>query len=569
MKKKPINSKNSFITLTDKLTYKDQIFENYIKETNFKTEGQISFENCTFKKVVAFEDIQAYSISFLNCTFHQDFFLSDSEFNNIYFTICKFKNCSLYKNKCFIDTNFNYVNAINIDLNGIYNNLSFKKINVRNIKLIDVNNEYSFEEQKIEFNDDENIVEDLKFKSSSNYSQICFTEGIYNSIWFDGFFNDKLNFNGNIKNQNLYFHSSTFNDRIDFNEGNFDNISFNQSSFKGLILIYGIDVLTKKSKNLLIDDLAIHSCQFEKDFSVYIKEIKYLNLSNNNFEKAFSLNSDKKNENYTSFSLDGFNQGNVIIENIYIDITFSGINTGNLYFKDMIIENLIIRGFHNKGDILFTKLISKYDLVIQDSIVGNLNFFNEDINYFEEIIISNSNLKGLILNKYPKKIRSYSSNPLKGYGSKKYSNRNLKNIYSQLKIIAKTNGDIDHMNKFKSLEFKKMVIIKSLSFDSIILFLNWISNNNGNSWFRGVLFTLSIGYLFFSLYINNLNLNLSQNTLIENYILFISSFPKLELEKYSELNKQWDVSLIIWISRIFISYGIYQTITAFRKYGKI
>jgi phosphate transport system substrate-binding protein len=35
--------------------------------------------------------------------------------------------------------------------------------------------------------------------------------------------------------------------------------------------------------------------------------------------------------------------------------------------------------------------------------------------------------------------------------------------------------------------------------DSILLILNWISNNNGRSWFRGVLFTLLIGFVFLGL----------------------------------------------------------------------
>jgi len=84
----------------------------------------------------------------------------------------------------------------------------------------------------------------------------------------------------------------------------------------------------------------------------------------------------------------------------------------------------------------------------------------------------------------------------------------------------------------------------------------------------GVIFTLVVALLFFLVYVKSLNIALSIDHLFKDYILFITSFPKLSLDKYSTFNSIWYVSLIIWLSRIFITYGIYQTVAAFRKYGK-
>tara|TARA_R110002051_G_scaffold300219_1_gene367552 strand:- start:10028 stop:10267 length:240 start_codon:yes stop_codon:yes gene_type:complete len=77
-----------------------------------------------------------------------------------------------------------------------------------------------------------------------------------------------------------------------------------------------------------------------------------------------------------------------------------------------------------------------------------------------------------------------------------------------------------------------------------------------------------ISFLFYYLYLNELGIPFKSEENFKDYILFFTSFPKLQLEKYSDFNNEWNVSLIIWLSRIFISYGIYQIVASFRKYGK-
>jgi hypothetical protein len=111
-----------------------------------------------------------------------------------------------------------------------------------------------------------------------------------------------------------------------------------------------------------------------------------------------------------------------------------------------------------------------------------------------------------------------------------------------------------------------LLLSKKLSFDSLLLFLNLISNNNGRSWFQGIIFTLGVGLLFFTLYLNTLGISFAAGSCYQDYVLFITSFPKLQIESY--YNESWITQLVIWLGRIFISYGIYQTIASFRKYGK-
>lgn len=562
--------------LNEKQTFENQIFQDNVFEIDFETESDILFNNCVFKGITSFENIKAREFSFIECKFENVLNISKSSLFIFGFTNCDFfKDSSFISNNCRSYTVFRNVRGTDINLSGRYQTLQFVTSTIEKINLTDVNSEYSQKDSKIEFLV-ENKVKELKIKSYSNFSNIIFKGGEYESIYFDGTFNNHINFERKIKNEYLFFESSIFKNRIDFKEGEFEYVNFYRSSFHGIVIINGYDILENQPTDLSIKDLTIHSCYCEKDVSITVQYLESFNLSNNNFKQILNFNNNSSNENsldYSSakrISLSGSNQGNVIIENVFADISISDINLGNIYFKNIDFYSLYFNEFHNKGNISITNLNSGVHLTIQDSIVGNLNLLNEDLNVFEEIVISNSNLKGMVLSIYPNKIHSFSSNPKVGYGlkDKTKNNQNLKNIYNQLKQVAKSNGDIDHMNKYKSLELKKLIKTKRISFDSILLLLNWISNNNGQSWIRGVLFTLIIAFLFFVLYLKSLGLNLDLGAQIKDYVLFVSSFPKLQLEKFSELNKLWNVSLIIWIARIFISYGIYQTVAAFRKYGK-
>ncbi|GAB3217312.1 pentapeptide repeat-containing protein [Algoriphagus aestuariicola] len=113
--------------------------------------------------------------------------------------------------------------------------------------------------------------------------------------------------------------------------------------------------------------------------------------------------------------------------------------------------------------------------------------------------------------------------------------------------------------------------------DLIVLGLNWISNYFGRAPMQGVIFTLTVGVLFFYLNIiqtekYEVALNLDWNIVrkeIPNYLNFILPTHGLDYlgsefyEKYSVSNWYyvWDI-----VGRIFVGFGIYQTIQAFRKF---
>jgi len=107
-------------------------------------------------------------------------------------------------------------------------------------------------------------------------------------------------------------------------------------------------------------------------------------------------------------------------------------------------------------------------------------------------------------------------------------------------------------------------------FDKIILFFNKYSTNFGERWQQGVGFTLFSWALSFSLII------MLRDGIGTTFIWFDSKYLKEALGflwQFGSIEVLGScfglLGILIFIfSKILIAYGVYQTITAFRKYGR-
>ena len=136
------------------------------------------------------------------------------------------------------------------------------------------------------------------------------------------------------------------------------------------------------------------------------------------------------------------------------------------------------------------------------------------------------------------------------------------------------------MNQNEKLAYKELLSAENFTFkrigDRIILFLNRWSNNYQTSWLRGVYFTIIVSLFFYGLlillssnYINSTSLN--NNPLFQCFSKYYFTFlwPTHRASQFLEELKSNVLSIWFYIfyflGRIFIGYGIYQTIQAFRK----
>ncbi|WP_066633353.1 pentapeptide repeat-containing protein [Labilibacter marinus] len=122
--------------------------------------------------------------------------------------------------------------------------------------------------------------------------------------------------------------------------------------------------------------------------------------------------------------------------------------------------------------------------------------------------------------------------------------------------------------------------------DLFVLRLNQITNNHGSDWKRGIIFTLSTSAIFFMLFwfsleqapvVFNVNASLEHTldgigNIFSNYLNFTNPTHRVSFMEnhYSEeifTKGAWTV-FFDFIARIFIGVGLYQTIQAFRKYGR-
>lgn len=112
--------------------------------------------------------------------------------------------------------------------------------------------------------------------------------------------------------------------------------------------------------------------------------------------------------------------------------------------------------------------------------------------------------------------------------------------------------------------------------ERILLFLNTASNKNGLSWSRGIIFTMLVSFIFFVL-INYFGVD---NEIFRFGWVSWSSFGEvwksymqvLDVLNFNNELKNFEFNaigtILFFLSKIFIAYGVYQTISAFRKYGK-
>ena len=148
---------------------------------------------------------------------------------------------------------------------------------------------------------------------------------------------------------------------------------------------------------------------------------------------------------------------------------------------------------------------------------------------------------------------------------------NKKETYRIFKNQLDKIGDYTTALDFKKLEMKTYQQFTDLkSNEKIILWFNKCSNDFDSNWIQGVAFTFGCGILFSYLTLINTDnyfwdiclKNFSFDKVFTNLIKFMSPIHDLH---YIE-NQSVVAYLFDFLGRIFVGYGIYQTIQAFRKY---
>ena len=124
------------------------------------------------------------------------------------------------------------------------------------------------------------------------------------------------------------------------------------------------------------------------------------------------------------------------------------------------------------------------------------------------------------------------------------------------------------------LFFSMLLFYFPLEKDKIILWLNKNSNEFDTNWVVGVNFSMLVGCLTYFTILLSINSNIVFDESPKGISNFLTSLVDVfNITKWDNLEiigvKLKGFSyLLLFIGRIFIGYGYYQTIQAFRKFGK-
>ena len=525
----------------EEIIFTDCHFSQAITFKNCKFEKGICFNRCTFKDSFTLEstDIQEETI-FRDCTIASVLF-NETHFKDVLF--CGYLKNSAIKNEDFVFQNAT-LESLKLKDWDCYkpfrlNDVLLNRLIINKCTLINEISFGLFEGANFFFADDI-YIESTTFKQRVDF------------------------FDGNIKKM-IYAHKVNFEEQVVFNR----NFCFTKLWLAEVRAKYSFDIDFQDN----FEDLEINDCIF--DTSLSVRDLEKLV----DWKKTISIN----------FS--GIIKGNYIIEEIpTISIHFSGINYGNIICQNIntkFITFTQFRNFSNTGKVLFSSIHPNQHfnaLIINDSNLGNTEFENIDFRNFNEFVIVKSDVSNVILSNslFPKIIQIASKNPTLGYGVRDFEKINdnmyYRDSYRQLKLAMEKMGNRYYALVYKSKEMYYHRKELNWGWDKLLLYINYLSNNNGISWIRGILFTLICAWFSFIALNSQLEqpffywttqINFYESIKIfhhniGHFISYLSSYPILKLDG---LKDSWLVDLIVLLSRIFISVGIYQIVVAFRKYS--
>ncbi|NOZ34093.1 MAG: hypothetical protein GXO80_02210 [Chlorobi bacterium] len=559
----------------------------------------IQMDPVIFEKIEFTENINIHNkeIKFINCLFLENVELSTDIYNK--FLI---KNCVFEKNLKFNKT----VNEINLKNNiikgtffiseatrnifiekGDYNEITVQSskaayyvgdvFKISNAKCDFIKFEGEDLNRVLEFSNSEIETIIIETNNVSHENIIIKDESKINYLFFN---NNHINIPYVFDFDNAYvfhfaFQSCSFSHRLEFAKGKIEELNFHKVTFKEQTII---------SEHFIVGIFNFNSVKSEYEISIaYHSKIGTLNIDNCDLNLSFWIFDEEKRdlENKISIKIGGTFNGNIHIENIPANIHLSCINSGTIFLNNIYSKLIIFQYFFNYNKLILNNFKRDKDynaLIISESNLNETEFVNFDFDKFDEVVISRSNVSNMLLTNtiFPKKIQIESKNPQLGYivdfedniGKNVYfrdSYRQLKNVMEKHK-----NKHVALIYKSKEMYYQKKEL--KFGFNWFTLLLNQISNNHGISWQRGVFFTILLSVIFFILYNFTLadpffywdNIVINKQNVFDKFIEFLASFPKLSIVKQETTLS----TIVIILSKIFISYGIYQTIVAFRKYGK-
>jgi hypothetical protein len=342
------------------------------------------------------------------------------------------------------------------------------------------------------------------------------------------------------------------------------NLKFNNSYQYGKIQIenseiYEIDFskMAKTAEQLL--------CHWDN-------KIVMLRLSLSSFQEAIILDCDVSN---LLFSGENKTDAIVNVEKIYCrHLSFQKIfNKGNFSLREIRLEY--------EGVIsMLSSNMGKMDFVLCDFSKANLGFENSKIS---EVFFSHTDFPKKVYKDLTDVFFSKTESPEKFFRNRKESASQGQLAFGQLSNAFQKQGDTVRQLEFQSREieahYKTLTWNSAHFFVKLNLFLNNVSNKFGRRWVQGIFFTFSVGLSFFCLLLittdeYTIGFPTINYKLIPSFFIFVNPLRTPELQELFKTSNSLPLTLTVssyivdFLGRILVAFGYYQTIQAFRRYGR-
>jgi uncharacterized protein YjbI with pentapeptide repeats len=475
----------------------------------------------------------------------------------------------------------------------------------RTIKLIDLYNNVT----SIDFPDEEITIlfDSQEFPAPFNNKTFICEKLIFEHI--------------NNFDYNFYFYDCTFKCEVEFNNCNFEELSFKNTKEIRSLTVNGKNEVNKAKINSFrfYNEENLHNDQNPKPqlttnfyFSYLIipevfsienidhiagifefnqndlseKGNQEIRFKNTNFSNAnFISNTFKSKTNFinTSFKydLEHLKPARTRFEHTkFYDNTFEKVNFSKSKFDNLIefdkCDFLSKVWFEECKDLNNSHLkfvsckFEKYSLfdnsklnkieILRSKFLEKASFENFETNYFKihQVTFAES---------------AYFDDINKNNNSA-IENWDRKTLRAIKRELVNTHNQIDYL-RFKAYELEAFKKEKGKSWkDNTILKLNSYSSKNGLDWFRGFLFTIFIGFIFYLLYLCTYAVVMKKTVDFPNsvedffvgYLKFLNPFSLFK-SPIQDAEIYFFPLFFFMFGKIFISYGIFQTVQAFRKFG--
>jgi putative membrane protein len=604
--------------------FNDTIFKDYTKceKTLF---NEVFLENVHFEKESSFLQCKFYNVTF-NKTYFSDVlfareFSENSEMKNVFFQNTIFKGYAYFEMLFKGDTNFLncMFNPITTDkkvefLESIFEGKTYFTGSKFNTCTDFSHLDYDFQE-----------LEACHFKDNADFSDCIFSrETNFSKVIFEGDTNFSETIFGQKDDTSSYevsFNDAKFNKVARFHSCNFySDTKFENTSFYTLVDFY-LSVFHKEQQFLRTDflDIAIFSNTTFKGETQFlynkIESNSYINFESAKFEKGLDISranfncnlnfwnifiQDDKIFEFTNYTDDFGEHKEEAVPSVYKQLreTYRIIKS-NFYSQNNKIEGL---KFYEKEMSVY--LEEKREETNEKKTPKNKKTFIEKFRekFMEEPILSVGQLLILfftILWTILKCPIFYIASAIftsliisgiiiKNKESLKYRNPIKQNYYMPIILlfiaIILLYFYIYNIHNIKNpfyiivtyimLFFSMLLFYFPLEKDKIILWLNKNSNEFDTNWVVGVNFSMLVGCLTYFTILLSINSNIVFDESPKGISNFLTSLVDVfNITKWDNLEiigvKLKDLSyLLLFIGRIFIGYGYYQTIQAFRKFGK-